>query len=170
MFKKIGEITSELPQEQVGPHEASRIPDSLVNERPKPVTFTFRKRQFIFFIIVLLYAATWVGGWVTHDRELTARANLMYQIAAKRIQSEIAEFQKCEDKALVKEFVDSHTHMLDRNGPKAQVNWCVPILPGVLLSSTDVVLGPMKGGGDHNIVLFDGFRATVLFSWPTWRP
>jgi len=120
-------------------------------------------------IVILLYLATWVGGWVLHEREVKARADLIYQRVSKRIQWEIAEFNKCEDKDLAKDLIGSRTQLLYPTGPIAGVKWCLPLLPGVLLSETDIVIGPMNGGGDLNIVLFYGFGTIILSSGPSWR-
>ena len=42
-------------------------------------------------------------------------------------------------------------------GPIARVNWCVPLLPGILIADSYYVVGPLYGRGGVSIILYYGF-------------
>jgi len=128
------------------------------------------RKHFVIRILFGLYLVTWVGGWISHERALKVQAEARYQRSKQHFQEKLAELQEsCLDLVFLKEFAESRSTYLFPDGPKAKVNWCVPLLPFVLLSSTDCEIGPMAGGGDFNIVFYYGFWANGLCFQPRWR-
>jgi hypothetical protein len=45
---------------------------------------------------------------------------------------------------------------LRAGGPWAEVHWCVPILPGLLIADSDYAIGRLYGRGGIKLVLFYG--------------
>ena len=116
----------------------------------------------IIIALVSLYALTWVGGWVTHSRQIKSEARQLYAGAEKR-DCEMAErFQK--------EGLDPHgiSGHLSKSGPTAGVAWCVPLLPGVVLADSWYVIGPRWGKGGVKIVLYYGFGTKELVCLWGW--
>lgn len=113
--------------------------------------------------VAILYALTWMGGWITHSRELQASAWQMYADAKKQ-DREMAELFQKEGHGLYY----APDHLSSKNGPSAKVNWCVPILPGVLLANSYYVIGPLWGKGGVKIVLYYVFGAKELVYISRW--
>jgi hypothetical protein len=112
-------------------------------------------------IIVVLYAVTWIGGWTMHDREVKALAQRLYD-DAERHNREI-------DRALKAQGIEEDWRRpLLEGGPAAGVDWCIPILPGVLLSYSHFVIAPLWGQGEVEIVIYYGYGSTVVLSVLDW--
>jgi hypothetical protein len=110
-------------------------------------------------ILALSYAATWAGGWITHSREIEARAARMYSRAQKRDRETAEVFQR-EGLGPYK------ATRLRKGGPSSGVSWCFPLLPGVLLADSWYVVGPLWGKGGMKLVVYYGFGAReVVFLW-----
>ena len=121
-----------------------------------------KMKKKIAVAVVFLYAVTWVGGWITHSRELKARARQMYAEAEKQ-DRELAELSQKEGLGSY----DTSGH-LRKNGPSTCVTWCVPLLPGVLLADSWYVIGPLVGRGGMKIVLYYGFGAIEIVCLSGW--
>ncbi len=119
-------------------------------------------RRKIIGILVLLYAVTWVGGWITHAIEIKANAQRMYTDAQER-DREMAELYR--NKGLGTYDASDH---LSKNGPHAGVSWCVPILPGILLLDSWYVIGPLWGKGGVKLVLYYGLGTKELVCLWGW--
>jgi len=131
-----------------------------------------KRIRLLAYILVALYLVTWVGGWISHARDVKARAEASYQAYQRKLQDDIAFCQRLGmgvDDEIMKYLLDKRTSLLSKGGPFARVNWCLPILPCLLLSNTDIAIAPGGGGGDNNIVFYYGFGSIVLCSKPTWR-
>jgi hypothetical protein len=127
-----------------------------------------RRRWLLAIIVALLYLATWVGGWITHARQWKAQEQALWERGEQRVREKEEMALKLGGPAVaaeVKEY-NKMTHWPD--GPKGGVNWCVPLLPGVLLSSTELSVGPLAGCGDLNLVVYYGFGAAIVGSMRTW--
>jgi hypothetical protein len=121
-------------------------------------TMTVRKKLTV-ALIGVLYLVTWVGGWIQHSHDLE-RATWSNYRAIEKLNTERIEYAKESrtEPFLVKLF---------EGGPVARVNWCIPLLPGVLLADSDSVPGPLGGYGGPKFVLYYGFGSTELF-WFGW--
>src|SRR5262245_45477848 len=104
-----------------------------------------RRRRVFWGTVLLLYAATWVGGWITHAQDLRASAQAQYQRAQTRNREWMADEAAGEELPIYRRLRDG--------GPATRVNWCIPLLPGILLADSYQVLGPLNGRGTVKIVL-----------------
>jgi len=118
----------------------------------------FRKKLTL-MIVVFLYLVTWVGGWFQHSHDLANESWTRYRLAEK-YNAKLSDYAK-EAKDEV------HLIQLREGGPAVRVNWCFPILPGILLANSDSVIGPLSGYGGPKIVVYYGFGSTELF-WFGW--
>ena len=116
------------------------------------------KKNKTLFLLAILYAITWVGGWITYEIDIKATANKNY-IAAQKGYQKMMEFSK-ELGLRVNDTID-HLH---KNGPKAGVDFCFPILPCVLLADSYSSIGPRNGESGVKIVLYYGLGTKELFS------
>lgn len=107
-----------------------------------------RTRKF-WIIVTLLYAVTWIGGWISHQRTLSIHAQQLYEQAAV-FEQEVADSYQQEG-------TYQPRRITREGGPIAEVNWCFPILPGVLIADSYYVVGPRNGLGGVSIVAFYGF-------------
>jgi hypothetical protein len=119
-----------------------------------------RRRRFLWGFVVLLYAVTWVGGWITHARDLEFSARARYQVGqelnAEYEAHRLADAQK------------PYYIELTEGGPDTGVNWCIPLLPGVLLVDSYEVLGPLAARDTAKIVVYYGFgsfEVCDLWGW-----
>jgi len=107
----------------------------------------------LWLFILLLYAVTWVGGWITHAGDLESSARARYQ-----------EWQSQGPADSQKQYYIE----LREGGPDTGVNWCIPLLPGVLLADSYEVLGPLAARGTAKIVVYYGFgsfEVCELWGW-----
>jgi hypothetical protein len=126
----------------------------LTSASAAPAAKTWR-RQFIWSVVVLLYLATWIGGWRAHARDLETSAQNSY----RRIQQWNAESHEAGEEEI---------YRLREGGPYNKVKWAVPILPGLLLVDSDEIHGPLLGEGGGKLVLYYGTDAKVLFNIWLW--
>jgi hypothetical protein len=119
-----------------------------------------RSRKF-WLIVAALYAFTWGGGWISHQRGLSAHARQLYVQAQQR---------EIEEVALYKQEGSSYQprRITRDGGPIARVNWCVPVLPGVLIANSHYVIGPLYARGGVSIVLYYGFGCHQFGSIGGW--
>jgi hypothetical protein len=50
-------------------------------------------------------------------------------------------------------------------GPITHVDWCFPLLPGILVSDSSYVVGPLYGKGGVKVVLYYGIGSVELLMW-----
>jgi hypothetical protein len=123
-------------------------------------TTKWRRPVFCGFV-VLLYAVTWVGGWMTHARDLKSSADAKYQRAQECNAQRLEAFRSLG-------LHEPYTVELWKSGPASRVNWCVPLLPGVLLADSSWGYGPLNGDGGVKIVFYYGFGSVEvcrLWGW-----
>jgi hypothetical protein len=108
-----------------------------------------KRRHLVACAVVLLYAWTWVGGWVLHARQLREDAAATYR-AAERFRREGLKVE------------------LNQGGPIAGVAWCLPVLPGVLLAWSAYSAGPLLGRGGLKVVLYYGLGSAELCTLVGW--
>jgi hypothetical protein len=101
----------------------------------------------VIFVLVALYLVTWVGGWISHNHEMEQRAQLAYDGLASRYKNSDSPLKKL--------------YLFD-DGPRSGVNWCVPLLPGVLLADSHFLTGGLSGNYCYRIVIYYGFGSFVL--------
>jgi hypothetical protein len=119
-----------------------------------------RKRQrFLRLLILGLYLVTWVGGWTTYAHDLEAKAWADYRAMQKLNVVYAANFPDDEQQVWCR---------LHDDGPRVGVDWCVPLLPGVLLANSYSSIGPMGGRGGGKIVLYYGTGTVVLCNLWGW--
>src|SRR5690349_15233552 len=109
-----------------GPPWSGRVRGT-VNEtmRPDPESgaLMFKRKRLLKWTIILLYAVTWIGGWISHARQLKAETEAHYRAAAGRFQADEARARKGGWE--VPSFARVNEH-----GPTSFF-WCMPLLPGV---------------------------------------
>jgi hypothetical protein len=108
-----------------------------------------KRRPLVACAIALLYLWRWVGGWRSHSRQLRDDAEATYR-AAERVRQEGLQVE------------------LHQGGPIAEVAWCVPVLPGVLLAWSGASAGPLLGRGGLKVVLYYGFGSAELCTLVGW--
>jgi hypothetical protein len=119
-----------------------------------------RRILFWAYVLLLLDAVTWVGGWIDHARQLQESAERGYRFAQR--ENEEMETQSRKDGFPYRPIE------LRPQGPFSKVYWCVPVLPGVLLADSEVATGPLSASGGIKIVLYYGFGSVELptpFVW-----
>jgi hypothetical protein len=120
-----------------------------------------KRRKRLLWLLILLYAVTWVGGWITYVRDVDASTWASYRNAQKRN----TEWQAAEPPgAEVPIYLE-----LREGGPAAGVDWCLPVFPGVLLADSYQVLGPLNGRGGAKLVLYYGTGTVVVCELWGWR-
>lgn len=103
----------------------------------------------------MLYAITWVGGWISHQRSLLAHARHLYEEAQSSEREEAVHYKQ--------EGSMYQPRRITRDGgPIASVSWCFPVLPGVLLADSHYVVGPLYGRGGISIILYYGVGSYQL--------
>ena len=110
--------------------------------------------------LALLYAVTWVGGWISYARELHDRTEAGY--------SAMRHADEAEEAAALRAGVKPHRPSVHPDGPKSGVYWCIPLLPGVLLANSHESIGPLYGQGGTYIVVYYGFgckKVCMLAGW-----
>ena len=118
------------------------------------------RRRLFWLVFLLLYVATWVGGWITHARDLQASAQVWYQRAKERNREWMSDEPAGGEPPIYLQ--------LREGGPATGVNWCIPLLPGVLLADSYYVLGPLNGRGMVKIVFYYGAGSVVICDLWGW--
>jgi hypothetical protein len=138
---------------------------------PKPMTVAEpglsrrARRTLVGFLTVylVLYFATWVGGYRSHAQYLKDRVQASYRFMERERQRE--EEQALRFGVENEHFTDLYMH---KSGPKYGVSWCVPVVPGVLLVYSYESTGPLMAGGGIKIILYDGscsYELCTLWGW-----
>jgi len=121
-----------------------------------------KKWVTVAMVLVSLYVATWIGGWRSLSGELDRRAWAGWHEGTQREQEITHRFAA--------EGLDKPGGFeLLKGGPVTHF-WCVPLLPGVLLTKSSSIIGPMWGGGETKIVMYFGtgsFDLMILEVWIT---
>ena len=115
-----------------------------------------KRKAFWAFVLVALYAVTWVGGWIAHAEQLQERAQRGYEIAQR--DNEEMELQSRKD------CIPFHPTELRTHEPASRVYWCVPVLPGILLADSAIYHGPLSACGGVKVVIYYGVG---LVEFPT---
>jgi hypothetical protein len=116
-----------------------------------------KRKKVLLGILALLYGGTWFGGWTSHAESLRERADATYHDVEWRNQEAAAWAKRMGATPYQIEIHDG--------GPILHIDWCVPLVPGILLSHSDYSVGPLIGCGGFKIVLYYGFGSTELCMW-----
>ncbi len=120
-----------------------------------------KRKRTIAIVILSLYAFTWSGGWIAHSRDLGQRTSAFHEMLKRRT---IEKYEEARARgANEEEFARIRVFGHSEEGPWWRVNWCVPLLPGILLADSESASGPLCGGGTREIVLFYGFGSMELW-------
>ena len=107
-------------------------------------------------VLAVLYAVTWIGGRRSHARDLQNRARADWIVANAMNQK--AAYAAAHD-GLSLPVVE-----LRPGGPVAKMEWCVPVLPGLLVADSYYAVGPLWGTGGPKLVLFYGWGSIEVFT------
>jgi hypothetical protein len=125
------------------------------------------RRRLIGFLSVylVLYVATGIGGFRSHARQLQDKTESQYRQFEQR-------FQKAKEEARWVDGIpldDPYRWYLHKNGPRSEVNWCVPVAPGLLVADSYSSVGPTVAKGGYKLVLYYGFGSAefCLSCWKT---
>jgi hypothetical protein len=105
--------------------------------------------------IAILYLVTWIGGGLTYSRNLSARAWSMSRAGIARDAQEAAWYK-------AQGIPNPRTIPRTSATPTSRVNWCVPLLPGVLLADSEYHIGPLWAAGGPTLVVYYGFGTFEL--------
>ena len=106
------------------------------------------------------YAFTWVGGVYSHERTLRNYAQGQRQEWIDRYQSGHASaLPKGREVLPMKVYYEK---------PRAGIDWAFPILPGLLVTQSWYVVGPLWGEGRIRLMFFYGSGTFDLFSVMRW--
>lgn len=98
-----------------------------------------RKNWLIYGGLIAAYLYTWIYGSACHSSEVRKYAVQLWSVSENRNRSE------------------PDTVELYQDGPKSGIDWCIPILPGVLLADSYYSAGPLCGVSGPKLVFFYGF-------------
>ena len=115
-----------------------------------------RTRKAVIAAVAAIYVTTWVGGWITLSREVKASAQQEYE-EAQLIFRRMAESQEAQSIRTVRP-----------GGPSAGVDWCIPLLPGVLLASSSCFIAPLWAHGSTCVILWYGTGTIELIGLWGW--
>ena len=119
------------------------------------------KKTLIAAILVILYAATWVGGVYSHSQQLNKQAQRLY--------SEAKETQNYQQLHWKEEGLSKPPRPIVRDGgPKSYISWSIPIFPGVLFADSSYVIGPLYGKGGFKVIIYYGvgsFSIGPIWGW-----
>jgi hypothetical protein len=55
-----------------------------------------------------------------------------------------------------------YPYKLSAHDPTSKVNWCIPVLPGVLLADSSISQGPLSAEGGVKIVIYYGVGSVEI--------
>jgi hypothetical protein len=113
-------------------------------------------------VLAALYVHTFVAGRNAHQREMRAKAERLYARAA-RLEVDEANWNR-----ELGHPVSARSTRLHPRGPSSGVDWCVPILPGVLLANSYYSVGPLNGSGGQKIVVYYGAGSITVLELLRW--
>lgn len=120
-----------------------------------------KRRKILACVLALLYFQTWVGGRISHAHKLRDFTEATFRKAELQNQELVILANKLGDK----DFRPTELH----KKPISTVKWCVPVLPGIILTDSAYYVGPLWARGGVKIVFFYGFGSTVLVTLSEWR-
>lgn len=119
-----------------------------------------KRSRLYWTIVLLLYAITWIGGYVSHRHAIRVDAQQRYDDAQKREREEAAWYAQTGS--------EQPDRITRDGGPIANVNWCFPVFPGVLVADSYYVVGPLYGRGGVSIVIYYGIGSLQIGPIAGW--
>jgi hypothetical protein len=110
--------------------------------------------------VLALYVVTGIGGSLCHSRDLEASAWENYRELERRNAAALAAARAEGDEPFLMELYEG--------GPVTGVNWCVPVLPGILLVDSYSACGPMGGRGTAKVVAYYGTGSMIVCELWGW--
>lgn len=49
------------------------------------------------------------------------------------------------------------------------MNWCIPLLPGILITDSEYAVGPLFAKGSKKLVLYFGIGSVTLWEVDVWK-
>jgi|SRR5579862_4027918 len=122
-----------------------------------------RTRHKILLCLIPLYVITGIGGYYSHSATLRRETQSIYDRAKERdhVDADIAAKMGIKPRQ-PRVFETGPTDLK----PLCKVNWCVPVLPGVLFANSYYQVGPLFGKGGFKIVIYYGFGSWAI--GPIW--
>jgi hypothetical protein len=120
-----------------------------------------KKKKVITIIVILFYAITWLGGHVTHSRNIR-------EYATKQYNGALLKNKKMSDFAISEGLEEPNPIKLRKDGPKSKVKWSIPIAPGILLVNSYYEIGPLWAKGGNKIILYYGISSKVICYITKW--
>jgi hypothetical protein len=121
-----------------------------------------KKNKITVFSLVAIYAITWVGGHLSHSKKVASNALAMYE-AVQEKNDEISAFARREGLA------DYEPVQLGEGGPKSDVKWSFPLLPGILVVNSYYVIGPLWAEGGIKIIGYYGTSSRIICWISKWK-
>jgi hypothetical protein len=112
------------------------------------------RSRWTWLVVIALYAVTWVGGWISHARQLREETESSWKYLKARFGTETESLP-----------LSRYVH---KDGPRYYVSWCLPILPGLLLADSGESIGPLSGHGGLKLVLYYGVGSSELAMLCGW--
>jgi hypothetical protein len=119
-----------------------------------------RRTWVLAILILFLYLLTWGGGWRSHAHELRDRAQRYWTEANQR---DVTMSRLAASRGFQHQPIE-----LLPGGPVTNVDWCVPVLPGVLIADSSYRVAPLWGKGGVKVVLFYGAGSVELVTLWGW--
>ena len=112
--------------------------------------------------VTIAYLLTWIGGGYAHRREMSNLASRLYA-RAESSNRNLLELDRLNG--------DTKTLpiALHSGGPKVVVNWCIPLLPGILITDSEYAVGPLYAKGSKKLVLYFGVGSITFWEADVWR-
>jgi hypothetical protein len=121
-----------------------------------------RKRLLLSLLVVgviaVLYVATWVGGPRAYRRD--------FEKFAAEAHRRAVEMDKDWERAKISAAGGMHPRMkiASPTGPHTQIEWCIPLFPGLLPVNSSYSVGPLWGDSGTKLIWYNGFR-TGFICW-----
>lgn len=119
-----------------------------------------KRSRLIWAVVVLLYTVTWIGGFVSHRHAVEVDAQERYDDARQRELEEAAWYAKRGG--------EKPNRITRDGGPVVNVNWCFPVLPGVLIAESEYIVGPLYGKGGVSVVVYYGVGSLQIGPIAGW--
>ncbi len=120
-----------------------------------------KKKKYIIIVVIFLYIITWLGGHRTHSMNLQIHATQLH-VGAVFKNMEMSDF------AISEGLEEPNPIKLRKDGPKSEVKWSIPILPGILLVNSYYEIGPLWAKGGTKIILYYGISSKVICYITKW--
>ena len=119
------------------------------------------KKISILSVVIAAYGITWVGGHLSHARNIASHALNTYEAAQSKNNAMSAFAQEVN-------MVNVQAINLRPAGPKSEVKWSFPLLPGILIANSYYVNGPLWAEGGTKLIVYYGISSAVVCKLTKW--